>query len=45
MRSNVDDILVGGKGREEHDTNLLKGLERTTQVKLRLNPKKLQVQV
>lgn len=36
----VDDILVGGKGDEEHDHNLRKVLERARQVKLTLNPKK-----
>lgn len=36
----VDDIIVGGKGIEEHDKNLKKVLERARQVKLKLNPKK-----
>ncbi|XP_039462577.1 uncharacterized protein LOC120436178 [Oreochromis aureus] len=36
----VDDILVGGKGIEEHDKNLKKVLERARQVNLKQNPKK-----
>lgn len=34
----VDDILIGGKDIEEHDTNLRKVLDRAREVKLRLNP-------
>lgn len=36
----VDDIIVGGKGPEEHEANLRKVMDRARHVKLRLNPKK-----
>ncbi|KAF7647812.1 hypothetical protein LDENG_00166280 [Lucifuga dentata] len=36
----VDDIILGGKGIEEHDKNLKKVLDSARRVKLRLNPKK-----
>ncbi|RXN21973.1 Transposon Ty3-G Gag-Pol poly [Labeo rohita] len=36
----VDDIIVGGNGKEEHDANLRRVLDRAREVNLRLNPQK-----
>lgn len=36
----ADNIIVGGKGPEEHEANLRKVMDRTKHVKLRLNPNK-----
>ena len=41
----VDDILVWGNGREEHDSNLAKVLQRAREVGLQLNLKKCQFRV
>jgi len=39
----VDDILVFGKSREEHDENLKRVLERARQVGIRFNPEKMEI--
>ena len=39
----VDDIILTGKTREEHDTNLHATLERAAAKNLKLNPDKLTV--
>ncbi len=39
----VDDILVYGKTREEHDENLKRVLQRTREKGVKLNPEKLEV--
>ncbi|XP_051984856.1 uncharacterized protein K02A2.6-like [Xyrauchen texanus] len=36
----VDDIIVGGNGEQEHDTNFKKVLDRAREVNMRLNPQK-----
>ena len=43
VTSLVDDIVVTGTTREEHDSNLQAVLERATQDTLKLNPDKLTV--
>ena len=39
----VDDVIITGKTREEHDANLLAALNRATDKNLKLNPDKLTV--
>jgi len=39
----IDDVIVHGRTREEHDANLRKALQRAEQKNLKLNPEKLTV--
>ena len=41
----VDDIIIGGRDKDEHDRNLRKVLDRAREVNLKLNPRKCKFQV